>query len=37
MSKYLLEPETFKNLLAKETNDFNEFYNQFSIKMMKFV
>lgn len=37
LNKYLIEPETFKNTLTKEIEDFNNFYNQISIQMMKFV
>ena len=37
LTKYIIEPETFKNIINKEIEEFNEFYNQFSILMMKFV
>lgn len=37
LNKFLIEPETFKNILSKEIEDFNNFYNQLSISMMKFI
>lgn len=35
--QYLIEPETFKNQIIKEIENFNNFYNKLSIKMTKYI
>ena len=37
LNKFLVEPEPFKNIITKEIEEFNGFYNSTSIQMMKYV